>query len=131
MRMRLPIGLCMTLLAGSATAAPALYNCAFDSVFEKETGLQPQKKPLVKDYVYDPVAGGGVIIGNDLDVLVVKGADAISFVTKGNEGSVDSTTIHLAGQKDNKFPAVFSVHEIRGALRPKQWYGVCTLSQRG
>ena len=131
MKMRLLIGLCMTLLARSATAAPALYNCAFDSAFEKEAGLQAQKKPLVRDYIYDPVAGGGVIIGNDLDVLVVKGGEAISFVTKGNEGSVDSTTIYLKDQKDNKFPAVLSVHEICGALRPQQWYGVCTLSQRG
>jgi hypothetical protein len=124
-------GCCLTMLAWPATAAPALYNCTFDSVFEKATGLQSQRKPLVKDYIYDPVAGGGVIVGNDLDVLVVKGADAISFVTKGNEGTVDSTTIYTKGQKDNKFPAVLSVHEIQGALVPRQWYGACTLSQRG
>jgi len=131
MKARLLMIFGLSVLAGPAPAAPALYNCVFDSLFEKDAGLQPQKKPLVTDYIYDPVAGGGVILGNDLDVLVVKGPDAISFVTKGNDGTVDSTTIHWKGQKDNKFPAVFSAHRIGGELRPQQWYGWCTLSQRG
>ncbi len=84
----------------------------------------------MKEYVYDPAAGGGLIEGNDLEVLVVKGADAISFVTKGKDGSVDSTTISKKGG-DNKLPAVFSSHHIGAVLEPKQWYGFCTLSQRG
>ncbi len=128
---RLFLGIGLALMAKTALAAPALYNCAFDTAFERQAGLQTQKKPLVKDYVYDPVAGGGVIIGNDLDVLVAKGADAISFVTKGNDGTVDSTTIYWKGQKDNRMPAVLSVHHVNGDLRPEQWYGWCTLSQRG
>lgn len=78
-----------------------------------------------------PPRGGGVIEGSDLEVLVVKGADAISFVTKGKDGSVDSTTISMRDEVDNKLPAVFSSHHIGAVLEPKQWYGLCTLSQRG
>ncbi|GLI94751.1 hypothetical protein [Methylocystis echinoides] len=126
---RLLTSIGLTLLTCPAWAAPALYNCVFEAGPEKEA--QVRHKPHVVDYIYDPVAGGGVILGNDLEVLVVKGAEAISFVTKGPDGGVDSTTIHLNGQKDNRFPAVFSSHHIEGDLRPGQWRGWCTLSQRG
>jgi hypothetical protein len=131
MNARLLTSICLTLLAWPAWAAPALYNCVFEPGAEKGTSAPSQQKSLVMDYIYDPVAGGGVILGNDLDVLVVKGAEAISFVTKGNDGSVDSTTIHLKGRKDNRFPAVFSAHRIDGELHPTQAQGWCSLSQRG
>lgn len=131
MNLRLMLGAALALSAAPAAAAPALYNCEFDVLSDSKAGPQLQKKPLVREYIYDPAAGGGVVIGGDQEVLVVKGADAISFVTKGNDGAVDSTTISRKGEKDNRLPAVFSSHHIGDALEPKQWYGFCRLSQRG
>lgn len=120
------------VLAGqSAPAAPALYNCEFKTVSDRKAAAQPNVKPLVKSYIFDPATGAGVIEGSDLEVLVVSGADAISFVTRAADGSVDSTTIWKKGAVDNKFPAVFSSHHIGPAFEPKQWYGSCVLSQRG
>ncbi len=118
------------LVAELALAAPVIYTCEFKTASDRAVASRPEKRPLVKEYVYDPAAGGGFIEGNDLEVLVVKGADAISFVTKGKDGSVDSTTISKKSG-DNKLPAVFSSHRISNVLEPKQWYGLCTLSQRG
>lgn len=121
----------INVAAGPTLAAPAIYTCEFKTASDRAAASQPEKRPLVQEYVYDPAAGGGFIEGNDLEVLVVKGADAISFVTKSKDGSVDSTTISKKGGPDNKLPAVFSSHHIGALLEPKQWYGLCTLSQRG
>lgn len=114
-----------------ATAAPALYHCEFNALWEKGAGPKIQKTNIVEEYVYDPAAASGLVIGSDRDVLVVQGPRAISFVTKGSDGSVDSTTISKKGVVDNKLPAVFSSHHIGEGLEPKQSYGFCTLSQRG
>lgn len=45
-------------IAQTAAAAPALYHCEFKTVSDRTAASQPEKKPLVKDYVYDPAAGG-------------------------------------------------------------------------
>lgn len=129
--MNKPALLGLLLLAQPAAAAPALYHCDFDAVFERKTGLQARKKPIVKEYIYDPAAGAGVIVGSDLEVLAVKGPEALSFVAKSADGSVESTTISLTGATENRFPAVFSAHHMREGSAPQQWYGYCRLSQRG
>ena len=111
--------------------APINYRCDFNVASDRKEHAQTSPRPLAVEYVYDPAKGGGVIVGEDSDLLVVSGREAISFVARHTDGSVVSTTILNKPDPGNRFAAVLSAHKIESALKPEQWLGSCTVLQRG
>ena len=115
------VSLCAALHIGSADAKVIKWNCTFPVVANPNGVIRDRDFRIL--FTLDDVTGKAARIADDgtVDVIVIAGDRAITFVERLLSGAIQTTTV------DANRHSVHSRHLMVGTgLVPSQSYGTCT-----